>query len=554
MFAHTEPTTTKNKLFIPNPLFSPSLAGSSLEYYFRELHCKVEQRLKDIPYHRVNIHPLIESSLTALKNDKNIIITNCDKNLGVCIIDRSNYEKEAMRQLSDSTSYKRLISLPSTDNLYDPLIEMLLFHDMRYISGTMQETIISKYLLQLQHKPLKAARFYLLMKIHKSPIVGRPIVSSIGTATFFASKYLDKLLQPLAKQTAFYVKNSFTFLADLSTKRFSSSAVILTADVDSLYPSIPIEDGLVQLSEFLRISKVKDKEINFIVDLTSWVLKNNFIEFGNLFFLQTKGTAMGTPVAVAFATIYLAMLERTVLFQCVLLDPSFSVLYAKRYIDDIFSVFRVRSHAELFIKTYNSLRPGIISLTHLISDASGVFLDIEIFKGECFNSTGIFDSRIYQKPQNKFLYLPRFSFHNPAVFKSTVTSELMRYRILCSQDTDFDSVKLSFYNRLVDRGYISAELDKWFSSSISRFDLFQKRLKSIPTSSAPLILTLPFTQRSKALRLREEIQPTLAAISDPEFTYIFGYPPRPIVCYFRAPNLRDLLSSSKYKFTVQTEC
>ena len=551
MFSHCETySEEKNKLFIPNPLFIPQPAGSSLEYYIRELTSKVEQRLKDVPYRRIIQHPVITSSLSALKNDNSIIITNCDKNLGVFIIDRLDYEKEALRQLTDSTSYKQLIGLPSAENIYESLIELLSVHNMLFLPNSMKETPISKYLLQLRLRPLKAARFYLLMKIHKSPVVGRPIVSSIGTLTYHASKYLDSLLQPLAKKTALYVKNSFTFLADLRTKTFPSDSVILTADVESLYPSIPINDGLVQLREFLDLSKIENPQINFIVDLTSWVLKNNFIEFGDLFFLQTKGTAMGTPVAVAFATIYLAMLERTVIRRCISSNPTFSILYAKRFIDDIFSVFGSCDHAQLFINTYNEVRPGIISLTHVISNTSGVFLDTEIFKSEQFCSTGIFDSRIYQKPQNKFLYLPRFSFHNPAVFKSTVLSELMRYRILCSLDTDYDTVKQSFYERLLARGHAQIELDDWFSTLISRDRLFEVRMKSMKPSTSPLILTLPFTLRSKALRLRDAIQPTLAAMSDPDFRYIFGHPPRPIICYLRAPNLRDLLSRSKYDFSV----
>ena len=45
------------------------------------------------------------------------------------------------------------------------------------------------------------------------------------------------------------------------------------------------------------------------VELLEWVLTNNFIVFGDTYWLQIKGTAMGTPVAVTFANIYLGMLE-----------------------------------------------------------------------------------------------------------------------------------------------------------------------------------------------------------------------------------------------------
>ena len=50
-------------------------------------------------------------------------------------------------------------------------------------------------------------------------------------------------------------------------------------------------------------------EIKFIIDLLNWVQHNNYIEFGENKYLQISGTAMGTPVAVFYATIFLARHE-----------------------------------------------------------------------------------------------------------------------------------------------------------------------------------------------------------------------------------------------------
>ena len=90
----------------------------------------------------------------------------------------------------------------------------------------------------------------------------------------------------------------------LETHSFPQDTVILTGDVNSLYPSIDIADGILAIQNALRIfTSIPSNSIDFISELLKWVLINNFIAFGDTYWLQIKGTAMGTPVAVTFANI-----------------------------------------------------------------------------------------------------------------------------------------------------------------------------------------------------------------------------------------------------------
>ena len=181
--------------------------------------------------------------------------------------------------------------------------------------------------------------------------------------------------------------------------------VLLTADVESMYPSINIEDGLHSLKKAL-IKQQKEKhfnynmtteEIDFIIDLANWILKNNYFEFGlNNFFHQIKGTAMGTPFAVTFACIYLTMIEIEV--DAVLNDLyNFKPIFYKRYIDDIFAIFNNIAEAKVFMHVFNSAKHDQIKLklTHIGDKVE--FLDIEIFKGRRFNEVNKLDSKIFQK-------------------------------------------------------------------------------------------------------------------------------------------------------------
>ena len=65
------------------------------------------------------------------------------------------------------------------------------------------------------------------------------------------------------------------------------------------------------------------------------VMQNNVFEWGDLYFLQLLGTAMGTSAACMWATIYFGVHENDTLL------PRFSnnlLLYC-RFIDDIFGIW-----------------------------------------------------------------------------------------------------------------------------------------------------------------------------------------------------------------------
>jgi hypothetical protein len=69
-----------------------------------------------------------------------------------------------------------------------------------------------------------------------------------------------------------------------------------------MYPSININDGLIQLKEAILEFNAKQNEQNqieceLIIDLAEFVLKNNYFIFGsNTYWLQMSGTAMGTHI------------------------------------------------------------------------------------------------------------------------------------------------------------------------------------------------------------------------------------------------------------------
>ena len=545
-------------LRVSNPYFIPSKSSNCLETYIQNRYNDIQAALATTiaPSIKYNYH--IRTILSNLKNDCSIIICNADKNLGVVIMDRMAYEKEVLNHLSDSTSYQQIFSRPDKHELTTKLRLILETHNVLTTSTDSNKlSPIALYMLQLQFKKLQLSKFYLTMKIHKNPVVGRPICSSLGTTTHYTSKLLDHWLQPIARKTKLYVKNSYDFMLALDRCTFSMDCVILTCDVVSLYPSIILSDGLLQLKRALILFDVPPHLIDLLVDLCQWVLNNNFIEFGDTMWHQIKGTAMGTPIAVCFSVIYLAMLELDIMAICESNVNFVPPIIIKRYIDDIGSVFTDQDSALIFVNAYQAIRPRSIVITYVLSKCKGVFLDLEFFKGHSITN-GKLDTKVYQKPKNQYLYIPPFSFHHPTIFKSTILAELKRYRILSSYDEDFQIIKSLYYDRLRCRGYEKQWLLELFNTHFDRSTLItalivNRESKINKNNITPLIISIPISLRSISLKLTKILSNTNNdAWFDSDFHGIFGYPPRVITCYTRAANLGDILHKSRYCFNVTT--
>ena len=95
---------------------------------------------------------------------------------------------------------------------------------------------------------------YLLPKIHNrlNDVPGRPVISNCGTPTENLSEFLDHHLQPIIQAGKSYIKDTSDFLENLKNLgNIPSNAILVTADVVALYPSIPHDAGLQALFEKL---------------------------------------------------------------------------------------------------------------------------------------------------------------------------------------------------------------------------------------------------------------------------------------------------------------
>ena len=80
--------------------------------------------------------------------------------------------------------------------------------------------------------------------------------------------------------------------------------------------------------------------------MLSLILQENSFQFNGKDYLQTHGTAMGTKMAVAFANIFMAKIEKEILRQ-----SDTKPIFWKRLIDDVISMWDTsRERIEDFLK------------------------------------------------------------------------------------------------------------------------------------------------------------------------------------------------------------
>ena len=172
------------------------------------------------------------------------------------------------------------------------------------------------YFQRCSEETRRLPQFYCTPKVHKKPEwKTRPIVSCINSRMGDLSKWVDVQLQQLMPLCPTHLKDSRTFLDHLrQLQTVPPTAIILTADAVSMYTNINTDHALLTLQAWLTLHQ-QELPPNFpttmVMEATELIMRNNIFQFDDTFWLQRTGTAMGSSLAVTYATIYYAYHEET---------------------------------------------------------------------------------------------------------------------------------------------------------------------------------------------------------------------------------------------------
>jgi hypothetical protein len=492
--------------------------------------------------------------LNSLRESSKLLVVRTDKNLGPAVIDREAYIRHAFADhLSDKHTYRPLTPEEARSEM-NTLTEKILTFITAYSDDNEISEGDANFLansLALVEDPFP--RFYLLFKIHKSPLKTRPIISVSGSTLHALGRWVDCQLQPLMKllpsfiASSWELKNSLTALPPLPR-----SARLFTCDAVGMYTNIDTDHALTVIATFLDshpLALALDLPSKALISALDLVMRCNLFQFGDTYWKQLSGTAMGTPPAVVYATLYYAIHELSMptrFCRCL-------ALY-KRYIDDGIGIWlSTDPQTWLDFKAWiNSF--GSLEWTFTEPSLQIDYLDITIrIDSECRLQTTLFE-----KPLNLYLYLPSHSSHPPGVLTGLVYGMIRRvYRLTSCPDDCFNYLK-KFYRRLRERGYPSETLIPLFTAGLVNRNKPPRKKKHSSTPQDTLFLHVPYHPANptsqdlqscfKDLLLYPPGMTPLPNMSTPHLGNPCGVS-KMTIAYHRPRNLANLLCPRKLEHT-----
>ena len=203
--------------------------------------------------------------------------------------------------MHDELSYSKVTQQDWYDNRLNVVnsYEKLLSTYSRFISSN-----VARFLRSFDHF-VSPAKFHIIPKIHKDPMVGRPIAASHSYITRPITIFIDKLTKPKIRMST-VLRDSGELIQLLEcTVLPTTDCFLFTADVVSLYPNVDTKKALITLNLLLREARVPETPL--LIQLAQLVFDNNYLssEFSPDIFHQVFGIAMGTPFAVTVANAFM---------------------------------------------------------------------------------------------------------------------------------------------------------------------------------------------------------------------------------------------------------
>jgi len=178
-----------------------------------------------------------QKALKELKQNTEIKLKKADKGSFTVVMEKNDKIREGKIQIDDHNN-SRPLAKPMVRETHGEAL--LLIAEMHH--GNHIDYMTKEWLTQTPNPP-RIPQFYILTKIHKPIITGRPIISGCGGPTEKISSFVDSLLQPISKSQESFLKDTTDFVKFIAKTRVKTT-LFVTMDVTSLYTTIPQEEGI----------------------------------------------------------------------------------------------------------------------------------------------------------------------------------------------------------------------------------------------------------------------------------------------------------------------
>ena len=173
------------------------------------------------------------------------------------------------------------------------------------------------------------------------------------------------------------MKDSFEFAKIICEQ--DAGLFMASLDVDSLFTNVSLEETIhICVNELFKsnssIHGLKKKQITEMLSLTT---KKSIILFDMTFYTQVDGVAMESPLGPSLSNAFLCHHETKWLNDC---PEKFKPVVYKRYVDDIFMLFKRPEHVKSFVDYMNSTYKNIKFSFETEKDEQMPFLDVNVFR------------------------------------------------------------------------------------------------------------------------------------------------------------------------------
>ena len=424
-------------------------------------------------------------TLHSLKNNPDIIVLLADKNLGPVTMDRETYIKRVINDhLLDEYTYEQLNEHTALSKLRE--LNDRLTHLFENPSAGIQNALTENehhYFKKALHQEHRIPTFYGLVKIHKQPWTLRPVVSCCGSLLATISTWIDFHLQKLRTKLPAFIQDSTEFQRELNNTSIPKNTKIITCDAVSMYTNIDVEHSIETLRNwFIKFKSEIPQDIptHLIITALDIVMKNNIFTFGDTFWLQKTGTAMGTPCACMVASIYFAYHERTIILN----KYKDNLIFYKRFIDNVFCLWHENdeqlnttetTRLKNFKRDMNNFGKLKWEFEKLTLTTTFLDLNVTLVEKPYTTPSNHYDIKFstYQKPMNLYLYIPPHSAHPPGVIRSLIFSQIKKYWQQNTTTDDFVNITKAFFDRLINRGHNPTKLRHIFHQTAQHIDTKQ---------------------------------------------------------------------------------
>ena len=281
-----------------------------------------------------------------LKNNKDLLILNADKGNTTVAMNKCDYNLRMVNIVGDSDTYELSNRDPTTrlQVTNNKLVEDLF--KLKIISCSEK----NKFKTNISTAP----RLYGVPKIHKEQIPLIPICF-VNSPSYELCKYVTDILKKVTENSKYNVKDSLHFRERIKNLKILDNEKLISLDVVSLFPSIPIDVALDIIEEKWNIISeyTKIKKNLFLRILRFCIVENRYFKYNNKIYIQKKGLPMGSPASPIVADIVMEKL----LDSCIdKLDEKPKII--TKYVDDLFCIVK-NSSVDNILSTFNSFHDDI---------------------------------------------------------------------------------------------------------------------------------------------------------------------------------------------------